>query len=100
MIVGCAGSVLELPTDHPGVSDPVYVARRNHIADLSSNLELGARPPLVEYTQVENEVWSTVNCRLDRAARATTRSTSIDAPQPCSICRPTGCRNSPMCPTG
>ena len=38
------GSVLELPTDHPGVSDPVYVARRNHIADLSADLELGTRP--------------------------------------------------------
>ena len=44
------GSVLELPTDHPGVSDPVYVARRNHIAELSAGLELGARPPIVEYT--------------------------------------------------
>ena len=57
-------SVLDLPTDHPGVSDPVYVARRNHIADVSANLELGARPPLVEYTQVENDVWSTVNSAL------------------------------------
>ena len=57
-------SVLELPTDHPGVSDPIYVARRNHIANLSANLELGARPPLVDYTQVENDVWSTVNSAL------------------------------------
>ena len=59
-----SGSVLELPTDHPGVSDPVYITRRNHIADLSTDLELGARPPHVEYTQVENDVWSTVNSAL------------------------------------
>jgi phenylalanine-4-hydroxylase len=58
------GSVLELPTDHPGVSDPVYVARRNHIAELSAGLELGARPPIVEYTPVENQVWSTVSTAL------------------------------------
>lgn len=57
-------SVVELPTDHPGFSDPIYVTRRNHIADLSAQLELGTRPPLVEYTQVENEVWSTVNSSL------------------------------------
>ena len=56
-----SGSVLELPTDHPGVSDPHYVGRRNHIADLSTDLEIGARPPLVEYTPTENEVWSTVH---------------------------------------
>ena len=58
------GSVLELPTDHPGVSDPVYVARRNHIAELSADLELGARPPMVDYTAVENQVWSTVSTAL------------------------------------
>jgi phenylalanine-4-hydroxylase len=58
------GSVLELPTDHPGVSDSVYIARRNHLADLSADLELGSRPPLVEYTHVENEVWSTVHAAL------------------------------------
>jgi phenylalanine-4-hydroxylase len=55
------GSVLELPTDHPGVSDPHYVERRNHIAELSAHLEIGVRPPLVDYTPTENEVWSTVH---------------------------------------
>jgi phenylalanine-4-hydroxylase len=59
-----SGSVLELPTDHPGVSDPTYVGRRNHIAELSANLVLGSRPPLVDYTRTENEVWSTVNSAL------------------------------------
>jgi len=59
-----SGSVLELPTDHPGFSDPTYVGRRNHIAALSADLPLGSRPPLVEYTRVENEVWCTVNAAL------------------------------------
>jgi phenylalanine-4-hydroxylase len=58
------GAVLELPTDHPGVSDPVYVARRNHIADLSTDLALGTRAPVVDYTETENQVWSTVHAAL------------------------------------
>lgn len=58
------GSVLELPTDHPGVSDATYVARRNHIAQVSSDLPLGARPPVVEYTPTEHKVWSTVHAAL------------------------------------
>src|SRR6185295_12763740 len=59
-----SGAVLELPTDHPGFSDPEYVARRNHIADLSSNLPLGSRPPTVEYTSTENGVWTAVHAAL------------------------------------
>jgi len=59
-----SGSVLELPTAHPGVSDPTCVGRRNHLAALSSDLPLGSRPPHVEYTRTENEVWSTVNAAL------------------------------------
>ena len=58
------GAVLELPTDHPGFSDSLYVERRNHIADLSTHIEIGTRPPMVEYTPVENEVWSTVHSAL------------------------------------
>jgi phenylalanine-4-hydroxylase len=58
------GSVLELPQDHPGFSDPSYVERRNHIADLSAHLAIGTRPPIVDYTAVENQVWSTVHSAL------------------------------------
>ena len=58
------GAVLELPADHPGVSDPVYVERRNHIADLAANLEIGVRPPLVDYTPVEHQVWTAVHSAL------------------------------------
>ena len=59
-----SSSVLELPTDHPGVSDPHYVGRRNHIAELSADLAIGTRPPIVEYTPTENDVWSTVHAAL------------------------------------
>ncbi|MEO7370666.1 MAG: phenylalanine 4-monooxygenase [Ilumatobacteraceae bacterium] len=59
-----SSSVLDLPTDHPGFSDGDYVERRNHIADLSAHLEIGARPPNVEYTPVENKVWATVHSAL------------------------------------
>ena len=55
-----SGAVLELPTDHPGFSDPEYVGRRNHIAELSTNVPFGSRPPEVEYSATENNVWSTV----------------------------------------
>ncbi len=58
------GSVLELPTDHPGVSDPEYVARRNYIAQLSAGDVIGARPPVVDYTPTEHQVWSTVHSAL------------------------------------
>lgn len=58
------GSVLELPADHPGFSDSEYVARRNHIAELSADLPLGARPPDVDYTPSEHAVWTTVHAAL------------------------------------
>ncbi len=58
------GSVLELPTDHPGVFDPEYVERRNYIARLPTSDVLGARPPLVDYTPAEHLVWSTVHSAL------------------------------------
>ena len=64
-----SSSVLELPTNHPGVSDPEYVERRNHIAQLTTGAVLGARPPLVDYTPVEHQVWSTVHAALELTAR-------------------------------
>lgn len=57
-------TAVDLPADHPGFADPDYVRHRNHIADLSAGLQLGARPPLVEYTATENRVWATVRSAL------------------------------------
>ena len=59
-----SGLVLELPVDHPGISDSEYVERRNHIARLSTSDVLGTRPPLVAYTRAEHQVWSTVHSAL------------------------------------
>jgi phenylalanine-4-hydroxylase len=58
------GSVLELPKDHPGFADTQYVERRNHIAELSMNDALRPHPALVEYTPIEDQVWSTVHSAL------------------------------------
>ncbi|MEO8266319.1 MAG: phenylalanine 4-monooxygenase, partial [Ilumatobacteraceae bacterium] len=60
-----SGAVLELPTDHPGFADAQYVERRNHIAELSTHDPIGSRPPLVDYTPSENQVWSTVHAALN-----------------------------------
>ncbi len=58
------GSLLDVPKDHPGVADPEYIQRRNHIADLSTATALGGRPPVVHYTPNEDQVWSTVHSAL------------------------------------
>lgn len=57
-------TAVELPADHPGFADPEYVQHRNRIAELSTDLPLGARPPIVDYTPTENRVWATVRSAL------------------------------------
>jgi len=54
----------ELPADHPGVSDPVYLERRRAIAATSARQRGGEPPPRVEYSSVEDGVWSTVSHSL------------------------------------
>ena len=57
------GSVtVHLADDHPGVADPDYRARRNHIASLAIDWTPARPIPRVEYTEAEHEVWRTV-CR-------------------------------------
>ena len=48
---------IDLPADHPGVTDPVYLERRATIAAASQNHTRGARPAMVEYSEVEHDVW-------------------------------------------
>jgi phenylalanine-4-hydroxylase len=55
---------LELPADHPGVSDARYRQRRARIAEASVGLPAGAPPPLIDYVPAEDEVWSTVSGAL------------------------------------
>jgi phenylalanine-4-hydroxylase len=56
---------VELPAEHPGCSDPTYLARRRHIAAVSATHRDG-QPPRIEYTADEDEVWRTVSSALRR----------------------------------
>ena len=53
---------VHLADDHPGVGDPDYRARRNHIASLALGWDASGPIPHVDYTEQEQEVWRTV-CR-------------------------------------
>jgi phenylalanine-4-hydroxylase len=53
---------VHLGDDHPGVNDPVYRERRNHIAAAALAWAPGLPVPRIEYTEDEQEVWRTV-CR-------------------------------------
>src|ERR1041384_4350304 len=55
-----ADQLVELNPDHPGFRDPIYRARRNAIAKLAIEHREGTPPPIVAYTDVENEVWRSV----------------------------------------
>ena len=90
-----SGSVLELPVDHPGVSDSEYVARRNHIARLSTSDPVGTRPPLVALHSGRAPGVVHRALRTDLAPPSNMQWPSIGEPQQSSICRPTRCPNSP-----
>ena len=53
---------VELASDHPGASDPIYRERRNVIAAQALAWEPGTSPPRIEYTEAEHDVWRIV-CR-------------------------------------
>jgi phenylalanine-4-hydroxylase len=53
-------ATFELPTDHPGFSDPEYRARRERIAAVGAAYRPGDPVPDVTYTAEEDEVWRVV----------------------------------------
>jgi phenylalanine-4-hydroxylase len=59
-----AAGFVELAEDHPGVSDPEYLRRRNEIARAALGLQPGDDARHVEYTATENETWATVQRTL------------------------------------
>jgi len=62
---GADGSVeVQLTSDHPGVDDPVYRARRNAIAALALDWRPGSPVPHAEYTEEEQDVWRQVCAEL------------------------------------
>ena len=48
---------VHLASDHPGVNDPVYRARRNTIAALAMQWRPGEPVPHAQYTDEEQDVW-------------------------------------------
>ncbi len=57
-------ATFELPTDHPGFSDPEYRARRERIAAVGAAYRPGDPVPDVVYTAEEDEVWRVVSREL------------------------------------
>lgn len=54
----------ELPSDHPGNSDPEYLARRRAIAAAGEAFRHGDPIPDVTYTPEEDAVWTVVSAEL------------------------------------
>ena len=60
------GSVtVQLGADHPGLADPEYRERRDHLATLASRWRPGESCPTAKYTEAEHEVWRLVSKELD-----------------------------------
>lgn len=51
---------VQLGHGHPGLNDPVYRARRDHLATLADRWQPGTPAPHVDYTDEEHEVWRVV----------------------------------------
>lgn len=64
MSTGGSRVLLDLPDDHPGVSDREYRRRRAEIAGVGAAYRPGDRIPDVEYTHAEHAVWGTVSREL------------------------------------
>ncbi|HVM39769.1 MAG TPA: phenylalanine 4-monooxygenase [Acidimicrobiia bacterium] len=54
-----------LGSDHPGVNDAAYRARRNAIAALTVDWQRGQPVPGVEYSDVEHDVWRICAAELE-----------------------------------
>lgn len=60
---------VHLSTEHPGVHDPAYRARRNAIAACALEYTPEAPTPRIAYTEAEEQVWRTVSIELARKHR-------------------------------
>ncbi|MGW6724589.1 phenylalanine 4-monooxygenase [Nocardia sp. NPDC055029] len=57
---------VHLSSDHPGVNDEVYRARRNAIAAMALDYTVGNPIPHVDYTDEEQQVWRIASAELAR----------------------------------
>jgi phenylalanine-4-hydroxylase len=64
MATPIAPSRFTLPEDHPGRSDPAYLARRARIAEVGAAYHRGDPIPDVTYSAEEDEVWRVVSAEL------------------------------------
>lgn len=55
---------VQLGAGHPGLNDPAYRARRDELATLADRWQPGTPPPVIDYTDVEHEVWRAVSADL------------------------------------
>ncbi len=55
---------VDLESDHPGFSDPVYRARRAELSKNATNFRHGAPIPRIDYTKEEVATWGAVYNRL------------------------------------
>ena len=62
-------SLVDLADDHPGVSDPVYLRRRDEIARLAVGLQPGDAARHVDYIAAENATWATAQHALGELHR-------------------------------
>lgn len=60
---------VELADDHPGVSDPDYLRRRNEIAAAARGLRPRETARRIEYTDTEDATWATVQRALGELHR-------------------------------
>jgi phenylalanine-4-hydroxylase len=56
---------VELASDHPGVTDPAYRARRDHLAGLAAAWQPGQPVPSPQYVDEEHRVWQEVSEALE-----------------------------------
>lgn len=63
-------TALALDPGHPGLGDPLYIARREELFALCRRHRLGGLgPPLITYTDEEQRIWREVSPQLDALHR-------------------------------
>ncbi|MGJ9411539.1 phenylalanine 4-monooxygenase [Aeromicrobium sp. CF4.19] len=66
---GDGSLAVELGEGHPGLQDPVYRERRDHLATTAAAWQPGQPCPRVEYTDDEHDVWRVVSENLQAKHR-------------------------------